>query len=178
MRSAAIDGADKIRLIAVDAGEGRSRSSAVPTISWWGSRCRWLIQYGSAARFAIGKRKLKGVTSNGMLCSGKELGLTDDGAGLLVLGPEANAAAPGRRSPTAASGLEADTVFDITVEGNRPDAWCIAGVARDLAAPRPALHAGRSPSAGAPRAGWPSDGHGVVASPDCACASRGSGAAT
>ena len=33
-----------------------------------------------------------------------------------------------------ALGLEPDIVFDITVEGNRPDAWCISGIARDLAA--------------------------------------------
>ena len=32
------------------------------------------------------------------------------------------------------SGLQEDTVFDITVEGNRPDAWSMAGIARDLAA--------------------------------------------
>ena len=32
-----------------------------------------------------------------------------------------------------ALGLEPDIVFDITVEGNRPDAWCITGIARDLA---------------------------------------------
>ena len=32
-----------------------------------------------------------------------------------------------------AIGLERDVVFDITVEGNRPDAWCISGIARDLA---------------------------------------------
>jgi len=31
-------------------------------------------------------------------------------------------------------GIERDVVFDITVEGNRPDAWSMAGVARDLAA--------------------------------------------
>ena len=34
-----------------------------------------------------------------------------------------------------ALGLEPDVVFDITVEGNRPDAWCIVGIARDLAGP-------------------------------------------
>jgi phenylalanyl-tRNA synthetase beta chain len=71
------------------------------------------------------------VTSNGMLCSGKELGLSDDGAGLLILGDES----PGEPGTPImeALGLRVDTVFDITVEGNRPDAWCISGIARDLA---------------------------------------------
>jgi phenylalanyl-tRNA synthetase beta chain len=81
--------------------------------------------------FEIGQRKLRGVTSNGMLCSGKELGLTDDGAGLLILGDES----PGEPGTPImeALGLRVDTVFDIAVEGNRPDAWCISGIARDLA---------------------------------------------
>ena len=35
---------------------------------------------------------------------------------------------------TEALGIEPDVVFDVAVEANRPDAWCIAGVARDLAA--------------------------------------------
>ena len=67
-----------------------------------------------------------------MLCSGKELGLSDDGAGLLILGDEA----PGEPGTPLieALGLEPDTVFDITVEGNRPDAWSMVGIARDLAA--------------------------------------------
>jgi len=80
----------------------------------------------------IGRRRLRGVTSNGMLCSGRELGLSDDGEGLLVLtGTEG--AQPG--VPLAdALGIRPDVVFDLTVEGNRPDAWCMAGVARDLAA--------------------------------------------
>ena len=82
--------------------------------------------------FEIGRRKMRGVESNGMLCSGKELGLSDDGAGLLILGDEA----PGEPGTplTEALGLEPDIVFDITVEGNRPDAWSMVGIARDLAA--------------------------------------------
>ena len=81
--------------------------------------------------YEIARRKLRGVWSDGMLCSGKELGLSDDGAGLLVLGDES----PGDPGTPLmeALGLEPDIVFDITVEGNRPDAWCITGIARDLA---------------------------------------------
>ena len=74
---------------------------------------------------------MRGVVSNGMLCSGEELGLSDDGAGLLILGDE-SPGAPGTPLMEAL-GLEPDVVFDITVEGNRPDAWSITGIARDLA---------------------------------------------
>ncbi len=66
-----------------------------------------------------------------MLCSGHELGLSDDGAGLLILGEDAPGA-PGTPLREAL-GLEPDIVFELAVEGNRPDAWCMAGVARDLA---------------------------------------------
>jgi len=82
--------------------------------------------------FSIARRKLKGVVSNGMLCSGRELDLTDDHEGILRLN-DVEGAEPGV-ALTTAMGIEPDVVFDIAVEANRPDAWCIAGVARDLAA--------------------------------------------
>jgi phenylalanyl-tRNA synthetase beta chain len=82
--------------------------------------------------FEIGQRKMRGVVSNGMLCSGTELGLSDDSAGLLILGEDA----PGEPGTPLmdALGLVYDVVFDLAVEGNRPDAWSMVGVARDLAA--------------------------------------------
>ena len=81
--------------------------------------------------FAIARRKMKGVTSNGMLCSGRELELSDDHDGILVLSRDPPD--PGERF-VEALGIEPDVVYDIAVEANRPDAWCMAGVARDLAA--------------------------------------------
>jgi phenylalanyl-tRNA synthetase beta chain len=127
-----IKGADKIRLVVVDAGAepleivcGAHNFSTVDRVP--------LAPVGAIlpGGFEITRRKLRGVVSNGMLCSGAELGLSDDGAGLLVLGDES----PGEPGTPLmeALGLEPDTVFDITVEGNRPDAWSIAGIARDLA---------------------------------------------
>ncbi len=75
---------------------------------------------------------MKGVVSNGMLCSGRELRLSEDHEGILRLN-DVEGAAPGA-ALVAALGLEPDVVFDVAVEANRPDAWSIAGVARDLAA--------------------------------------------
>ncbi len=85
--------------------------------------------------FAIGRRKMKGVTSNGMLCSGAELRLSNDQDGILVIGKTAGASRPTPGTPVMeVLGLARDVVFDITVEVNRPDASSIRGVARDLAA--------------------------------------------
>ncbi len=128
-----IKGADKIRRVVVDAG-GEPVEIVCGAFNFEVGDRVPLAPVGTILPngLEIGQRKMRGVTSNGMLCSGRELGLSDDGAGLFVLGPEA----PGEPGTplTEALGLEPDTVFDITVEGNRPDAWSIAGIARDLAA--------------------------------------------
>ncbi len=128
-----IAGADRIRRVTVDAGSEPLEIVCGADNFAVGDRVP-LAPVGAIlpGGFEITSRTLRGVVSNGMLCSGKELGISDDGAGLLVLGDEA----PGRPGTPLieALGLEPDSVFDITVEGNRPDAWCIEGIARDLAA--------------------------------------------
>jgi phenylalanyl-tRNA synthetase beta chain len=66
-----------------------------------------------------------------------------------------------------ALGLRPDIVFDITVEGNRPDAWSITGIARDLAG-RLGLHfSAPEPPEPAP-SGWPVESAATasVAAPD------------
>ncbi len=127
-----IKGADKIRLVVVDAGADPLEIVCGAHNFEVGDRVP-LAPVGAIlpGGFEIGRRKLRGVESNGMLCSGKELGLSEDQAGLLILGDEA----PGEPGTPLmeALGLEPDVVFDITVEGNRPDAWSMTGIARDLA---------------------------------------------
>ena len=74
------------------------------------------------------RRKIRGVESNGMLCSAKELGLGVDHAGILELSTEA---------PPGTPFLEAIPIADeqilIDVSANRPDLLCHKGVARELA---------------------------------------------
>jgi phenylalanyl-tRNA synthetase beta chain len=127
-----IEGADKIRLVLVDAGADPLEIVCGAHNFAVGDRVP-LAPVGAIlpGGFEIARRKMRGIWSNGMLCSGKELGLSDDGAGLLVLGDEASGE-PGTPLMDAL-GLEPDVVFDITVEGNRPDAWSMSGIARDLA---------------------------------------------
>ena len=129
----AIKGADKIRLVTVDAGAKPLEIVCGADNFDVGDRVP-LAPVGAIlpGGFEITRRKMRGVWSNGMLCSPSELGLSSESAGLLVLGDES----PGDPGTplTEALGLEPDVVFDITVEGNRPDAWSMAGIARDLAA--------------------------------------------
>src|SRR5437762_7986150 len=75
------------------------------------------------------RRKIRGVESNGMLCSAKELGLGVDHAGILELQTDA---------PPGTPFLEAVPIADeqiiIDVSANRPDLLCHKGVAREVAA--------------------------------------------
>ena len=61
-----------------------------------------------------------------------ELGLADDHAGILDVATVAPSAAVGA-DVRDVLGLD-DTVFDLSITPNRPDAMCIVGVARELAA--------------------------------------------
>jgi phenylalanyl-tRNA synthetase beta chain len=129
----AIEGADRIRRVVVDAGDG----PVEVVCGAWNFDVGDLVPLAPVGAvlpggFAIGRRKMKGVASNGMLCSGRELGLSEDHQGIMVL-DGIEGAVPGR-SFVEALGIERDVVFDVAVEANRPDAWSMAGVARDLAA--------------------------------------------
>ena len=75
------------------------------------------------------RKKIRGVESDGMLCSAKELGLGADHAGILELD---TTAAPGTRFIDA-MGL-GDHQIVIDVPANRPDLLCHKGVARELGA--------------------------------------------
>ncbi len=75
------------------------------------------------------RKKIRGVESNGMLCSAKELGLGEDHAGILELDTDA---APGTRLLDAVP--LGDHQIAIDVPANRPDLLCHKGVARELAA--------------------------------------------
>ena len=76
----------------------------------------------------IRKSKLRGVDSEGMLCSPIELGLGEDASGLLILSPDAKVGAPiGDLFP-------ADTILDVEITPNRGDLLSHFGLAREIAA--------------------------------------------
>jgi len=77
----------------------------------------------------IKKAKLRGVTSLGMLCSEKELGMAEQSSGLLILPEDVEVGSDIVR----AAGLD-DWVMEVNVTPNRSDCLSIYGIARDLAA--------------------------------------------
>ena len=79
--------------------------------------------------FKIKKAKLRGVESNGMLCSASELQISDDNSGLLELAAELPAGADIR----AALNLD-DASIEIGLTPNRGDCLSIAGLAREVGA--------------------------------------------
>ena len=78
----------------------------------------------------IERRTIAGVTSEGMLCSESELGLSDDGEGILVLPP--GTAEPGARLSDAVPETR-DTIYEIGLTPNRPDGLGHVGLAREAA---------------------------------------------
>jgi phenylalanyl-tRNA synthetase beta chain len=76
----------------------------------------------------IRKSKLRGIESEGMLCSPIELGLGSDAAGLLILSPDAKVGTPiGDLFP-------ANTILDVEITPNRGDLLSHFGLAREIAA--------------------------------------------
>ncbi|MBU6484421.1 MAG: phenylalanine--tRNA ligase subunit beta [Betaproteobacteria bacterium] len=78
---------------------------------------------------AIGRTNVRGVESQGMLCSARELGLSEDADGLLELRAPL---APGRDLRQALA-LD-DALISVKLTPNRPDCLSMAGIAREVAA--------------------------------------------
>ena len=124
--------ADKIRLVDVDAGDGLPLQICCGAGNFAAGDLVPLATVGTVMPngMEIAARKMRGQESNGMLCSARELELGDDHEGLLIL-PVDLVPGTGLRE---ALDLRQDTVYDLDVLPNRPDALCMLGVARDLAA--------------------------------------------
>ncbi|MCS7338185.1 MAG: phenylalanine--tRNA ligase subunit beta, partial [Verrucomicrobiae bacterium] len=86
---------------------------------------------GQTEPVTIKASKIRGIESHGMMCSGLELGLSEDGSGLMILPPDAPVGQPlaeflGRTPP--------DVVYDLEITPNRPDLNSVVGIAREIAA--------------------------------------------
>ena len=71
--------------------------------------------------------KIRGVASNGMCCSEKELGLSENHEGILILQPETAIGRP-------LMDIFGDAIFNLEVTPNRPDCLAMTGLAREIAA--------------------------------------------
>jgi phenylalanyl-tRNA synthetase beta chain len=122
--------ADKLTVVDVDYGSGSTRVVCGARNVDAGD----VVPYAPAgARVpelgVLESRKIRGVESDGMLLAPDELGLGDDHEGIVHLDDTTEAGADVRRL------LDLDDViFDLSITPNRPDAMCIVGVARELAA--------------------------------------------
>ncbi|HEX5595150.1 MAG TPA: phenylalanine--tRNA ligase subunit beta [Micromonosporaceae bacterium] len=80
--------------------------------------------------FQIGARKTYGRMSSGMICSGRELGISEDHEGILVLPPDVPAAPGADARPVV--GLD-DVVIELSITPDRGYCFSIRGIARELA---------------------------------------------
>lgn len=88
------------------------------------------IKLDDGSFLTLRKAKLRGEVSNGIICAEDELGLGTDHDGIMVLDPALKVGTPINQ----VFDLNTDTIIDIAITPNRPDATCHLGVARDLAA--------------------------------------------
>ncbi|MFB9035440.1 phenylalanine--tRNA ligase subunit beta [Xanthomonas arboricola] len=122
--------ADRLQVCSVDAGQGEllqivcgapnARAGLVAPLALVGA------QIGA---LTITAAKLRGVASNGMLCSAKELGLDSDASGLFELPDDA----PVGQALAEYLGLP-DASIEIKLTPNRADCFSVRGIAFDVAA--------------------------------------------
>src|SRR3954452_2002200 len=123
--------ADRLRVCAVNGGNGEPLSVVCGAANVTAGRKYALAPVGATlpGGLKIEARKLRGETSQGMLCSARELGLGQDGDGIWELDTEA---APGTRLLDAFPLADHRLVVD--VGPNRPDLLGHKGIARELSA--------------------------------------------
>jgi phenylalanyl-tRNA synthetase beta chain len=123
--------ADKLSVCEVDTGEGRLQVVCGAPNARAGMKGVFapVGSYVPGIDLTLTKAKIRGVESNGMLLSERELELSDEHTGIIELSPDAKVGS----SAAKALGLD-DAVFHIAITPNRPDCLGVRGIARDLAA--------------------------------------------
>jgi len=125
-----VKGADKIKLAVVNTGAGtHDLICGAPNVAVGQKVPVALLGARLAGDMEIKRVKIRGVESCGMICSERELGISEDHSGIMVLDPEAT---PG--TPLAQHLDYHDYMLDFDLTPNRGDAMSAIGIARDLAA--------------------------------------------
>ena len=121
-----MDGSDHLHILQVDDGTGKLRQVVCGAPNARSGLISALALPGCIiAGHEIKSGKLRGVLSDGMMCSGRELGINDDHSGIIELAPDTKIGTPV---------LNTETVFDAGITPNRPDYLSVRGIARDLSA--------------------------------------------
>ncbi len=124
--------ADRLSVCQVDVGDGTLRNIVCGAKNFQ-AKDRVIVALPGAVLpgdFKIKKGNLRGVKSEGMLCSEKELGIGGDHAGIAILQERPELGTP----VNALFQDSGDSIFDIEITPNRPDALSHIGIARELAA--------------------------------------------
>ncbi len=123
--------AEKLSVTSIDRGDGQPLQVVCGAKNYAVGDLVPLATVGATlpGGVSIKKAKLRGVESSGMLCSARELGLSEDASGLLILPADL---APG--TPIAAALKLEDVLLEVNVTPNRPDALSHLGIAREVAA--------------------------------------------
>jgi phenylalanyl-tRNA synthetase beta chain len=123
--------ADKLQVLSVDAGDGPLQvvcgapNARAGLVGVFGAPGAVVPANGMVLKIAA----IRGVESNGMMCSVRELELGDEHDGIIELPEDA----PVGASFAGYAGID-DPVFDIAITPNRQDCMGVRGIARDLAA--------------------------------------------
>ncbi len=125
--------ADRLRLTTVDLGEKKITVVCGAPNLMVGDKVAFadlgaqLINPYTGELTELKSAKIRGVLSEGMVCSEKELGISDSHEGILILSPDAPIGAP-------LSEYLGDVILDMDITPNRPDCLSIIGIAREIAA--------------------------------------------
>ncbi len=122
--------ADRLTICEVDDGSGTKRQIVCGATNYKVGDKVLLALPGAKLTngLEIKRTKLRGVESEGMLCSAIELGVGEDASGLLILSPDAKIGSP------SADLFPSDTVLDVEITPNRGDLLSHFGLAREISA--------------------------------------------
>ena len=122
--------ADKLKLCQLDDGKGKKQVvCGAPNVSAGQKVAFARLGTKFLDGFKIKKVKIRGTDSEGMICSEKELGISDEHEGIMILDTNVN---PGLQLSKCISPFLQALELDITP--NRPDSMSHLGIAREIAA--------------------------------------------
>src|SRR5271165_1921191 len=129
--------ADKLSLCRVNDGKGERQIVCGAQNFQAGDKVALILPGASlppkpgAEALTIKVGKIRGVESQGMMCSPQELGLADQVDGILILRSDAKVGQPFAEYLGRAG---SDVVYDLEITPNRPDLNSVIGIAREIAA--------------------------------------------